>query len=754
MVHVFGIRHHGPGSTKSLLLALADLAPDCLLIEGPPDANDAIEYVAHPELIPPVALLVYNPSNLKQASYYPFAEFSPEWQAMKYGLEQAIPIEFMDLPRTYAFTLNNQAAEKQTSIDFEVPTLDEDGKIYKDPFGKIAKLAGYEDSERWWEVTFESTENPIAVFKSVLELITELRAAAPTPAYRKLQREAYMRKVIRAAVKKGYQKIAVVCGAWHAPVLDNWAIHKSTTDNQLLKGIKKSKTKATWVPWSYKRLSKQSGYAAGVVSPSWYQLLYEQPDEVVIQWMTKVAHLLRKEDLAASSAHVIEAVRLAETLATVRLLSVPGIAELSEAAVAIFCEGHAAPLDLIERKLIIGESLGEVPAEIPTIPLQQDLNKCIKSARLRKDQTNSELDTVEKALDLRKPSNLAASHLLHRLNILEIPWGTQVAGSKFALGSFKEHWELNWEPDFAIHIIEAGMWGNTVYEAASHFILASREKTDTLAHLTQLIQQALQADLTEIIEELTNHLDDLAAITKDIHHLMEALPTMVNIIRYGSSRNFTTAAVQTVLNNIIPRVCIGLPSICINIDEEASQQLFTKIVSANRAIHTLDNPFFIQRWYQSLTQIINNSQNPLLAGLATRILFDKTHMPAKEATINMQLALSKGHPPLFSAKWIEGFLNGSGLLLIYNEQLWKIVDTWVAALSEERFMEILPILRRTFSEFSAPEKEKMLNLVKQGKKKKRKNQKDVEMINEERAKKMLPTLELILGFSLRMPKHL
>ena len=127
-------------------------------------------------------------------------------------------------------------------------------------------------------------------------------------------------------------------------------------------------------------------------------------------------------------------------------------------------------------------------------------------------------------------------------------------------------------------------------------------------------------------------------------------------------------------------------------------------------------------------------------------------MPVKEATNKMQLALSKGHAPIFSAKWIEGFLNGSGLLLIYNEQLWKIVDTWVSDLTEERFMDILPILRRTFSAFSAPEKEKMLNLVKQGKKKKRKNKQ--KEINKERAKKMIPTLEMLLGFSLQMPKHL
>ena len=97
MVHIFGIRHHGPGSTKSLQTALAVLEPDCLLIEGPPDANEVIDFVANPDLVPPVALLVYNPSDLKQASYYPFAHFSPEWQALKYGLEKEIPTEFMDL---------------------------------------------------------------------------------------------------------------------------------------------------------------------------------------------------------------------------------------------------------------------------------------------------------------------------------------------------------------------------------------------------------------------------------------------------------------------------------------------------------------------------------------------------------------------------------------------------------------------------------------------------------------------------------
>jgi len=226
------------------MAALTELEPDCLLIEGPPDANDAIEYIANPDLVPPVALLVYNPSNLKQAAYFPFAHFSPEWQALKYGLEQGIPTEFMDLPRTYAFTLNTTAhQDQQKKIDFQLAETEElDTAIYKDPFGEIAKLGGYEDSERWWEVLFENPENPVAIFETILDLMTELRASTKPTSYRELQREAYMRKIIRSAVKKGFTKIAVVCGAWHAPVLDKWKSYKATHDNQFLKGVKKSKT--------------------------------------------------------------------------------------------------------------------------------------------------------------------------------------------------------------------------------------------------------------------------------------------------------------------------------------------------------------------------------------------------------------------------------------------------------------------------------------------------------------------------------
>ena len=748
MLTVFGIRHHGAGSASSLRNALIELAPDCILIEGPPDAGEElIDYVANENLVPPIALLVYNPSNLKQAAYYPFAHFSPEWQAMKYGVENDIRTAFMDLPRTLAFSLDLQEKKSgQKIISFDQPnqeTTQEERKIAKDPLGYMAKLAGYEDSERWWDITFERAKNPIEIFQSILSLMGELRDAVKENPLRELQREAYMRGVIRATEKEGYQNIAVICGAWHAPVLANYQKYKASSDKKFLKGIKKIKTKVTWVPWTYKRIARQSGYGAGIISPAWYELLFDQSDEVTIQWMSKAAHLLRAEGLPASSAHIIEAVRLADSLAALRNLSVPGISELREAAIAILCEGEAIPLQLIEEKLIIGDKMGKVPDKIPVVPLQQDLNKSIKSARLTKEK--NAFGKVEKKLDLRKVANLSASHLLHRLIILGVPWGTLLENSQHTKGSFKEEWSLEWDPDFAIRIIEAGMWGNTVYEAATNYIFENKNKQDTLAGLTKLIEAALNADLKEVIVSLTDELTNQSALTKDIFNLMDALPTLVNIIRYGSSRQINLTSVVTVIDQIIPRICIGLPNACINIDEETATNIFSKIVAINRALHTLNEANHIQNWYGTLAKIMGMTVNGILVGLSTRILFDKKFIDTEIASTYMHLALSKGNEALFSAQWIEGFLNGSGLLLIYNENLWQIIDGWLVALEEERFMEILPVLRRTFSKFSHPERQKMMALAKKGKGTMAIIEQTNEMtINQERVEKVLPTLKLLL----------
>src|SRR5690606_19526027 len=130
-------------------------------------------------------------------------------------------------------------------------------------------------------------------------------------------------------------------------------------------------------PWTHGRLCFASGYGAGVLSPGWYDHLWTCDNLVVERWMTRVARLLREKDLDASSAHIIESVRLADTLATLRGRSLPGLEELNEATESIFAWGGGSnnplPLRLVHDRLIIGEVLGSVPESAPAVPLQRDL---------------------------------------------------------------------------------------------------------------------------------------------------------------------------------------------------------------------------------------------------------------------------------------------------------------------------------------------------------------------------------------------
>ena len=302
-LHLFGIRHHGPGCARSLRDALESLQPDAILIEGPPDAESVLPLFAHEAMTPPVALLIYAPEEPKHAVFYPFAEFSPEWQAARYGLQHGVPVRFMDLPQTHQFVLSNLASEISN------PEME----LLPDPLSELSEAAGSNDGEGWWEQIIEQRRNSTDVFAAIAEAMTALREQRASSPQREALREAFMRQTIRTAEREGFARIAVVCGAWHVPALQTMPAAKE--DAALLKGLPKVKVAATWIPWTNGRLSYASGYGAGITSPGWYSHLWQASEQTEIRWMTKVARLLREEDLDASSASVIEAVRLAETLA-------------------------------------------------------------------------------------------------------------------------------------------------------------------------------------------------------------------------------------------------------------------------------------------------------------------------------------------------------------------------------------------------------------------------------------------------------
>jgi hypothetical protein len=781
-LHIFGIRHHGPGCARSLAQALETLQPDCILVEGPPDAEAVLPLLVREQMRPPVAILIYAPDTPQQAVYYPFAVFSPEWQALHYALSHQIPVRFMDLPQSHRLAIvpnpdtpEPLSPETDSPPDFSsTPTPPQE-----DPLSFLAHAAGYSDSERWWEHLVEQRQDSTDLFAAILEAMTVLRSemekaegkrqkaegggdletggqgdgensvtlppSTPAPQHSlvEAQREAYMRKTIREAQQQGFQRIAVVCGAWHAPALAQMPPAKE--DNALLKGLPKVKVEATWVPWTYGRLAMSSGYGAGVESPGWYHHLWDVAErgkakgrrqkaegrgdggsggqgdstfhhpttqssrsQTSIRWMTRVAQLLRKKDLDASSASVIEAVRLAETLAALRDRPLPGLAELNEATQTVLCFGDPLPMQLIHDQLIVGERLGKVPSETPMVPLQQDLHRQQKRLRLKPEATETNLE-----LDLRKPLDLERSHFLHRLSLLDIRWGKeQDVGN--AKGTFRESWRLKWQPEFAIRLIEAGVWGNTL-ETAATASTCDRANHASLPDLTKLIDQTLLANLPPAIAHLMQRLQAEAALASDITHLMAALPPLVNVMRYGTVRQIETGIVGHVVDGLVARICVGLPVACSSLDDEAAGTLYGLIVAVQGAIALLQNPDHAETWQRVLTQLADQQGlHGLLAGRCCRLLFEAGVFAAEDTARRLGLALSTANDPTQAAAWIEGFLKGSGLLLLHNPTLWQVLDDWVIHLTPDSFTAILPLLRRTFSTFPAPERRQMGERVRQG----------------------------------------
>ena len=701
---LFGIRHHGAGSARHLMAALRDFQPDCILLEGPPEADALLALAADAAMRPPVALLAYRPDAPQQAVYYPFAAFSPEWQAIRYAAQAGIPLQFCDLP--LAHSLYEEAAPDDSDED----TADDEGDSeaededaaelprHGDPFDELAAIAGLPDGETFWEALVEQRRDSTEIFAAVAEAVTALREARGDADPRDALREAWMRKTLRQA-EKTYQRIAVVCGAWHVPALAAQVAAKD--DNALLKGLAKVKVDCTWIPWTNSRLSFASGYGAGLAAPGWYAHLWAHPDDDGVRWIGRAAALLRDKGHDISAAHVIETVRLASASAALRGQSQPRLADHLEALTAIVGMGDDTVLRLIEREWLIGDAIGSVPAATPQLPLIADVQAQRKKLRLVE---SDEAKTLE--LDLRKPLDLQRSIHFHRMRLLGIDDAEMLPAR--GKGTFKEAWSYRYQPESHITLTERAPYGNTLAAAADGYVSERLQQARSLAELTALLAQVLPADLPALVATLTRHIADLSATQDNLADSLAALPNLADTVRYGNVRELDPTPLLAVLDTLLARLAAGGVQGCLNIDYDSAQALFAPIRQADYQLGLLDNDALDAYWWHFLESVLAADRaHPLLAGNAARLLFDKQHLDAGRCAELLAQNLSAANPSEHAAYWLEGYLYQSGTVLLLHDPLWHILDDWLRALTPEHFTELLPLLRRTFGSFEPGERRQL-----------------------------------------------
>lgn len=751
-LHIFGIRHHGPGSAALLRRALDALEPSSVLIEGPPEADDLIPFAARAGMKPPIALLVHSSADANAGFFSPFAEFSPEWVAIHWALAHGKPARFIDWPGGH--TVHELIGAKKAPEEMEI-------EVDSDPLNLVAEASGFADGEAFWNALIEQGRvgwdpgsgegaSALALFRAIERVMTEVRAASEGARSERLRlrdahREAWMRIHLRQALKEHEGSIAAVVGAWHASALRQG--RSAAADKTLVKDLPREKVEVTWVPWTSSRLSAGSGYGAGVISPGWYSHLWglyarqtpTDPVSFTAEWQAKTANLMRQEGLRTSTANAIEATRLSLTLASMRERAVPGLEEMRESALASMCYGEAVPLRLIERKLYIGEQVGEIDPSVPQMPLARDLAVWQKKTRLKPEDIETEL-----RVDLRSEAGSLKSTLLHRLLILNVPWGKLIEAAS-GRGTFREVWRLRWVPELSVSLAEALVYGGTIEQAAAHAQLEKSEKSTLISEQAELIRAALVADLPLAAKASIERLQELAVAASEVTELMQSVAPLVGVLRYGSARELPEAELQSLVRALSVEVNAGVRLASHNLDPDAASLRVSAMRAYDEALHLVGDDDLLTYWSQELGKMVQDDQVAAeVAGLSLRRLHDSRLWDLERVGSAFSVH-TRGETPQRAGAFLENFLSGGAEVLLQDQPLLHLLDEWIRNLPENDFVESLPLLRRTFSTFDAVARRRLLQGIGKGAEENARAGERPETDASDAFERALPLLYQILG---------
>ena len=330
-----------------------------------------------------------------------------------------------------------------------------------------------------------------------------------------------------------------------------------------------------------------------------------------------------------------------------------------------------------------------------------------KSARLKPAAAATTLE-----IDLRTPTGLRKSHLLHRLLALGVPWGVPEEG-RGSSGTFRETWRVSWEPELSVRLVERSGYGSTVESAATARLVERADAATGLADLVGVLERALFADLGDAVTPSVRRLADRAATDPDVGRLMDVVVPLANALRYGDVRGTDAGALRDVFDGIVVRILAGLVPACSSLDDDAARLMVERLTATQTALAMLDHDTRRTAFPRVLAQLADRHamRHGLVSGRATRLLHDAGHWNATQVEHRLSQALSPGTPPDVGAAFVEGFLAGSGTVLVHDTDLLGVLDRWLSSLRPDAFDSVIALLRRTFGAFEPAERRQIMALL-------------------------------------------
>lgn len=702
----FGIRHLSPAGAYYLKGFLDEKRPKLVLVEGPSDFGDMLSDMVRGETKPPIAVLAYTKEAPVRTVLYPFAEYSPEYQAIWWCHEHHVECRFMDLPSETFLAIPECGMQEAEGEEARV-------SVYE----QLDQKSGEDGHDTFWERVMEQAGSMEAYHVGANNFganIRSLTEGKENDWAETVLREAYMRQQIRKAVDAGMepQDIVVVTGSYHVEGLKSWQ-----DADEDLSGMPKVEANHTLMPYSYYRLSTRAGYGAGNKAPAYYALLWEglnkgEPMYAVYSYLIRLAKYQREKGNPVSSASVIEAVRLAMSLAQLRGGTIASLRDLRDAAETCIGEGSVSNIILATADTEIGTAIGALPDGVSRTSIQEDFYRQLKDLKLEKYRDITAQDLM---LDLRENRRVSSeksafidlhrSFFLHRLRVIKVSFAQQQAVSQDN-ATWSEHWVVRWTPEAEIELVESALKGDTIDGAASFAMKERVENAGNMGDIALVIEDACCCGMEKAVSYATAALQRMAVDAASVEDLAKTAQRLSVVVQYGNIRRIDAKPLEPILQQLFYRACLILEQACV-CDDAASKVIITameQLNSAELAHDFLDNA----EWIKVLDNISERDDlNTKLSGFAAAILLERGSMDTQQLRTEVSRRLSKGIPADLGAGWFEGLAMKNRYALIARLSLWESLNDYLDTLDDEEFKRALVFLRRAFADFSAAEKDQI-----------------------------------------------
>jgi hypothetical protein len=700
-----GVRHHSPRATAALREFLDTTRPEAVLVEGPEDATPLIEILVDPETRPPVAILGYRTVGSRQSTLWPFATYSPEYEAVRWAHEHRRHASFIDLPvsRTLPY------------CDDDLPVHENDSSS---PYLDLATDQGYRSFEEWWEARFEAPAHSPEHFARVIEAFATWSRGLRSDTIDRT-RNAWMARAVSDTIEsRGIppERVAVVMGAAHVSAFLAGDLHPEAV-NEAPDPVE---SEVTLIPFSYPRLAEQLGYGAGNRAPLYYQRAHEAGCDyrrASLEALLDIAQNLRLRGFAVSLADTIEAYRLALRLSEMRDKPQPGLDEVREAAIATMFRGETALVDQMLWSTAVGSHVGRVASRIGRNSLQQEFWHEVRSRRLPQQDTPESF-----TLHLHNEVEIGTSVFLHRLRIADIPYaifigsrtsfgGTnEAAGGVEALRRVRENWEAQWTPSTDVALAERIALGDSLRQVATRRLTERLGSATSTGAAADVLLESVVADCPATATSALEACDRFAATDDDLPSLARACQSLSGLASFGTSRAIGSGgdeAVSQLCVKTFDRGILRVAGAC-QVDDSAVDPIKAAL-HAMHEVATSQQLVDREAWFAAARGVVDSfAVNPALSGVLTGLLYLAQQIEDEALALILEQRLSETGHPERAAGFLQGFLEVNALVLVRNRRLVQILDAFLAALPADAFRGDLPVLRRAFASLGATERRYLL----------------------------------------------